>query len=60
MGRSHRAALSAEYPEAAERCELLRPDGVDVADPFGGSVEVYRACAREIAAAIRERLPELT
>ena len=59
MGRSHRAALSAEFPDAAERCELLRPDGGDVADPFGGSVEVYRRCAREIAAAIRERLPEM-
>ncbi|MBQ6827488.1 MAG: Sua5/YciO/YrdC/YwlC family protein, partial [Thermoguttaceae bacterium] len=59
MGRSHRAALLAEFPDAAERCELLRPDGGDVADPFGGSVEVYRRCAREIAAAIRERLPEM-
>ena len=59
MGRSHRAALSAEFPDAAERCELLRPDGGDVADPFGGSVEVYRRCAREIAAAVRERLPEI-
>ncbi|MBP3531860.1 MAG: threonylcarbamoyl-AMP synthase [Thermoguttaceae bacterium] len=59
MGRSHRAALLAQYPEAAERVELLRPDGGDVADPFGGSVEVYRRCAREIAAAVRERLPEI-
>ena len=59
MGRSHRAALLAEFPEAAERVELLRPDGGDVADPFGGSVEVYRRCAQEIAAAIRERLPKL-
>ena len=59
MGRSHRAALLAEFPDAAERCELLRPDGGDVADPFGGSVEVYRRCAREIAAAVRERLPEI-
>lgn len=59
MGRSHRAALLAQYPEAAERIELLRSDGGDVADPFGGSVEVYRRCAREIAAAVRERLPEI-
>ncbi len=59
MGRSHRAALLAQFPEAAERVELLRPDGGDVADPFGGSVEVYRACACVIAAAIRERLPEM-
>ena len=59
MGRSHRAALSAEFPDAAERCELLRPDGGDVADPFGGSVEVYRRCAWEIAAAVRERLSEI-
>ena len=59
MGRSHRAALLAEFPDAAERVELLRSDGGDVADPFGGSVEVYRRCAREIAAAVRERLPEI-
>lgn len=59
MGRSHRAALLAEFPDAAERCELLRPDGGDVADPFGGSVEVYRRCAREIASAVCERLPEI-
>jgi protein-tyrosine phosphatase len=56
MGRSHRAALLAEFPEAAERVELLRPDGGDIADPFGGSVEVYRRCAREIAEAIGDRL----
>ena len=59
MGRLHRTALLTQYPEAAERVELLRPDGGDVADPFGGSVEVYRRCAREIAAAVRERLPEI-
>ncbi|MBQ7815414.1 MAG: threonylcarbamoyl-AMP synthase [Thermoguttaceae bacterium] len=59
MGRSHRAALLTQYPEAAERVELLRPDGGDVADPFGGSVEVYRRCAREIAAAVRKRLLEI-
>lgn len=56
MGRSHRAALLAEFPEAAERVELLRPDGGDVADPFGGSLEVYRRCACEIAEAISDRL----
>ena len=56
MGRSHRAALLAEFPEAAERVELLRPDGGDVADPFGCSVEVYRRCACEIAGAIGDRL----
>jgi protein-tyrosine phosphatase len=59
MGRSHRAALLAQYPEATERVALLRPDGGDVADPFGGSIEVYRRCAREIAASVRERLPEI-
>ena len=59
MGRSHRAALLAQYPEAAERVELLRPDGGDVADPFGGSVAVYRSCAREIAAAIGERIDDI-
>lgn len=58
MGRSHRAALLAEFPDAAERVELLRPDGGDVADPFGGSVEVYRRCAREIAAAVRDRIDD--
>lgn len=59
MGRSHRAALLAVDPSAEERVKLLRPDGGDVADPFGGSVEVYRRCAQEIAAAVRERASEI-
>ncbi len=56
MTRGHRAALLSRWPDAASRTLLLRTDETDIADPIGGSREVYRACAREIESAIDARM----
>ena len=57
MTASHAYALSpvAEIPEP----QLLSPEGEDVADPIGGELPDYRACAEQIIQCLRRRLPEL-
>ncbi|MCA9238727.1 MAG: Sua5/YciO/YrdC/YwlC family protein, partial [Planctomycetales bacterium] len=52
MTRGHRHAIVAAWPDAAERTMPLMPDGSDVADAIGGSLEVYSACARQINDAV--------
>jgi L-threonylcarbamoyladenylate synthase len=57
MTASHAQALLpiAEIPEA----HLLSPEGDDVADPIGGVLADYRACAEQIIQCLQQRLPEL-
>lgn len=43
-------------PRLAERVAKLDPGGRDVADPVGGSLDDYLACADQIEAALRARL----
>jgi protein-tyrosine phosphatase len=38
---------------------LLAPDSQDIADPIGGELADYRACAQQILACLEHRLPEL-
>lgn len=52
MTNSHRAALLAQWPEAANRTFLLGDGCVDIADPFGGTIEHYRQCVEEIEASL--------
>jgi protein-tyrosine phosphatase len=59
MTRSHREAIVARWPSAAERTLLLSPDGDDVGDPIGGPVERYRRCAEQIQIALETRINEL-
>ncbi|MEN6450990.1 MAG: L-threonylcarbamoyladenylate synthase [Thermoguttaceae bacterium] len=59
MTRSHRATIVAQWPSAAERTVVLSPEGADIADPIGGSLECYRESAGEIEAALRARINEL-
>jgi tRNA threonylcarbamoyl adenosine modification protein (Sua5/YciO/YrdC/YwlC family) len=56
LSDSHRRALLAEAPEIADKVELLRPDGLDIADPFGGDLSVYQQARDEMHAAVKERL----
>lgn len=59
MTRSHRAALvQALPPGEGPTVELLSRAGEDVPDPFGGSLELYRATRDAIQRFIDERLPE--
>jgi len=57
-GQNHRRAILAEVPEATDKIAMLRPDGLDIADPFGGTAKDYRRARDEIRAAVAARLPE--
>ncbi len=59
MTRSHREAIMAEWPDAAERTFQLRIDGGDITDPIGGSLERYRECAAQIYRHLEARLQHL-
>jgi tRNA threonylcarbamoyl adenosine modification protein (Sua5/YciO/YrdC/YwlC family) len=59
MTRSHREAIVGKWPSAAERTLTLSPDGEDISDPIGGSLERYRCCAEKIRAAIEARIAQL-
>jgi len=65
MTGSHRAVLLSDYPAARGKIFTLAEyvsDDTNVADPFGGSVDVYRNCAAQIRAMlvlVAERLGEL-
>ena len=59
MTESHRSAVVAQWPAAAERTMLLSGEGNDVADPIGGTVHRYQQCAAQIQAALESRLDEL-
>jgi protein-tyrosine phosphatase len=58
LGRGHLRAILAEAPDAADKLAMLRPDGLDIADPYGGDVRAYRRVRDEIRAAIAARLGE--
>jgi len=56
MTRTHQAMLLSDYPGAKEKVFLLSEyvgEAADIADPFGGSVDEYRACAEQIKQLLR-------
>lgn len=57
MSLSHRRVILSSYPEAVNRVQLLSNSKEDIADPLGGSFEVYKACAKQIEDEIRNKLP---
>lgn len=59
MTQSHRQAVVAQWPGAAERIRVLAAAGTDIADPIGGPVERYQRCAQQIEAELNVRLDEL-
>ena len=59
MTRSHREAIVAQWPSAAERTRLLSADGSDICDPIGSPVERYRRCVEEIQTELKTRVSEL-
>jgi len=58
MSRSHREAIMAQWPAAAERTRLLSRDGADICDPLGGPPDRYRRCAEQIRAELKSQLYE--
>lgn len=59
MTQSHREAIVAQWPGAAERTCLLATSGADVSDPIGGPLQRYRQCAAQIRSELEARLDEL-
>jgi protein-tyrosine phosphatase len=58
LSRSHLDAVVDAAPEAAAKTVMLRPDGRDIADPFGMEPDAYRRARDEIAAAVAARVDE--
>lgn len=71
MTRSHKGRLLALYPQLEEKIFTLKEytydpkkDGesapnLDIADPFGMPVEVYKICARELEIHLKRLLAKL-
>jgi protein-tyrosine-phosphatase len=55
----HRRLLTDACPDHTHRIHLLSRNGLDIHDPFGGTVEHYRQCAAQIAEHLRLWLPDL-
>ena len=59
MTASHRDALLSMLPDdSAANIALLDPEGGDVPDPFGGSLEVYRETSDAISRMVDARMVE--
>jgi protein-tyrosine-phosphatase len=56
MTADHRSAVVRLAPGAAGRVLLLDPSGRDIADPYGGSGDDYRAACAQISAAVDARV----
>ena len=50
MGSSHRQNILSVFPEFAFTCRLLCPE--DIADPYGGDLNTYKLCAKQISECI--------
>ena len=59
MTADHRAGVLEIAPGMEDRVFLLHPDGADIDDPFGCTLDVYREIRDEIAAAIEARGEDL-
>ncbi len=59
MTRSHRDAIVAQWPSAAERTHLLSAEGVEICDPIGAPVERYQRCVAEIQTELETRINQL-
>ena len=48
MGNRHRSVIGSQWPEHLKKVHLMATDGGDISDPFGGSLELYQQCARDL------------
>jgi len=66
MTGSHRAILLSDYPATKGKVFTLAEyvgEDLNVADPFGGSEDIYRACAaqiRELLELVAKKLRDMT
>ena len=59
MTNNHRDAILRQWPHLANSVHVLRVDNGDIADPIGGSLDVYRACAKQIESELEQRISDL-
>jgi protein-tyrosine phosphatase len=59
MTAGHLLSLAYQYPDLADRCRLLSPEGDDIPDPIGCDLDVYRDCARALARHLEGLVAEL-
>lgn len=55
MGRSHKMQICSAWPEVEQKVLTLgafKSDGRDIADPFGGSYEIYEQCFKGMKEAL--------
>jgi tRNA threonylcarbamoyl adenosine modification protein (Sua5/YciO/YrdC/YwlC family) len=58
LSQSHLEAVLDLAPDLEGRAVLLRKDGGDISDPYGGSLAVYRRTRDQIAEAVTSRVDE--
>ena len=59
MTQSHALALASRFAAYQPRPRLLCQDGMDIADPIGGDLSVYRECAQQIIRQLERILAEV-
>lgn len=59
LSASHRERILGALPQFEGVVHLLAPDGHDIADPYGGNLEIYRLARDEIHRAVRARSAEI-
>ena len=59
MTNGHRHAIVSQWPDLTERVEVLSVDNGDISDPIGGSLEVYRECAKQIETHLKQRIESM-
>lgn len=59
LTNGHRAAILDSHPELSSRVQVLARDGGDIADPIGGGIDDYAACAASIEQHLKKVLDEI-
>lgn len=58
MTANHLRAIRQRFGEVPDHVELLDPDGIEIADPYGQPPAAYRRVRDRIVEAIEARLPD--
>lgn len=59
MTNGHRNAIINQWPDVADRVDVLATDQGDISDPIGGSLAVYQHCAKQIETHLKQRISDL-
>ncbi|MCZ6817833.1 MAG: L-threonylcarbamoyladenylate synthase [Planctomycetota bacterium] len=59
MGRHHLDTVLAMAPSASFKTVLIDPDGTEIADPIGGTIDDYEDVARKITQSLERRIDEV-